>query len=415
MTAALRRSRKPRRRSPPRRSRFRTRRHGTDRRCGSWENQHQTEPSRARASETLAPAATSAATASGARFSKKEAGCRVSNALVSEFFKATRRGEWSPCRAPPRRRRRARECADAETATKTRESGFSASASLGDHSHGPRFVVAGSVRSARRRGFGATTKERLEHRGRLRRRYRRSVTGRRPERRRAALAFAGRHVLGKAELRVRRMPPRASARAGAPRALARAQLSEHADPNANTSPARVTTALCRFAAATSIANASRSAPATRRGVRWYSVRLDSSPLANRRRGLGSPSASRASYPSRPSAPRPQENTAPRRVTASVWCFPRRRGRRSVCEHARRREKARASASTRRRRRRALSRRPRRAARLGRAPSYAPTRRAAPPPSGTWRRRTKQRRRRRRRGNRRGEASPRRRALPWPSW
>ena len=89
---------------------------------------------------------------------------------------------------------------------------------------------SGSVRSARRRGFGATTKERLEHRGRLRGRYRRSVTGRRPERRRAALAFAGRHVLGKAELRVRRMPRRARRARRRARALARAQLSERVGP-----------------------------------------------------------------------------------------------------------------------------------------------------------------------------------------
>ena len=113
-----------------------------DRRCGSWENQHQTEPSRARASETLAPAATSVATASGSA-EKKEAFFE----RFSEFFKATRRGEWSPCpnwyTAPEASSTRVC-CFDAETATKTRESGFSASASLGDHSHGP-FVRSGPV------------------------------------------------------------------------------------------------------------------------------------------------------------------------------------------------------------------------------------------------------------------------------
>ena len=126
-----------------------------DRRCGSRENQHQTEPSRARASETLAPAATSVATASGSA-EKKEAffersffppATRSTRCLVSECFKATRRGEWSPCpnwyTVPAASSTRVC-CFDAETATKTRESGFSASASLGDHSHGP-LVRSGPV------------------------------------------------------------------------------------------------------------------------------------------------------------------------------------------------------------------------------------------------------------------------------
>ena len=191
---------------------------------------------------------------------------------------------------------------------------------------------SGSVRSARRRGFGATTKERLEHRGRLRRRYRRSVTGRRPERRRAALAFAGRHVLGKAELRVAECRARRCRCCRRARALARAQLSERVGPEREHLAARVTTALCRFAAATSIANASRSAPATRRGVRWYALVSTRRLWRTGRRRFGSPSAPRASYPSRSSAPRPQENTAPRR-DRERGASPRRRGRRSVCEHA----------------------------------------------------------------------------------
>ena len=103
------------------------------------------------------------------RFRKRGKKKRFSNA--SRNFSRRRAGaSGRPARTgTPRQRRRARECV-VSTPRRRRRRAKAASARQPPWATTRTvrsFVRSGSVRSARRRGFGATTKERLEHRGRL--------------------------------------------------------------------------------------------------------------------------------------------------------------------------------------------------------------------------------------------------------
>ena len=214
---------------------------------------------------------------------------------------------------------------DAETATKTRPSGFNASTEAGDHSPLPLDSRPEAGRAARE-GPGppgppleaATNDDDASTQA--------SPFGD-PRADDGDPNAAPRSFSKKAENVEAAADPPEERRGGAAGALARSRLPSCPnafDPNANTSPELVTTALCRFAAATSTANASRSAPVTARGVRWYADSKTAFENASGARAAASRAASllgRTPYPSLPSAARPQEKTTPRLVTASVWCFP----------------------------------------------------------------------------------------------